>query len=255
MYARRPAGRECSFAALKDYLHRRLVDILAAARARGIRLEALPPVEIRLVVERLVDTENPLLNLMERERLIDDVLGDAIGFGPLAYFFNDDRVSEILVHAPDRIEVRRSGRLMLAEPWDRFRDAEQVQLVVARLARWAGVDMPEFKLPLETTLPNGFQMRADLLPTPHPSPTLFFWRELPKPEPYPILSHHAQRILVRVVKGLHATGVADVRQMTAEALREAVASATRQYDNDEQLHLDGERNEQLVNEVLTGMPR
>jgi hypothetical protein len=215
----------------------------------------LPPVELRRVVERLVDTENPLLNLMERERLIDEVLDNAFGFGPLGYLFNDDRVSEILVQAPDRIEVRRNGHLELAQTWDRFRDVEQLRLIIDRLARWAGVGGPVPQLPIETILPNGFHLWADALPTPHRSPMLYLWRDLPEPEPYPVLSHHAQRILVRLVKTLHTSGVADIRQLTAEALRDAVVSATRQYDNDEQFHLDDGQKEQLVNEVLTGMPR
>jgi hypothetical protein len=98
-------------------------------------------------------------------------------------------------------------------------------------------------------------MRADDLPTPYQSPTVYFWRQLPEPEPHLVLSHHGRRILVRVAKGLHVGGVTDVRQLSAEALREAVLSATRQYSADEQLHLDDGQTEQLVNEVLTGMPR
>src|SRR5258708_32573093 len=227
MYAKRPAGRECSFAELKNSLHRRLVDILAAAIADGKRLEGLPPVEFRLVVERLVDSENPLLNRMERERLICDVLADAFGFGPLEYYFNDDRVSEILVQAPHRIEVRRNGRLELIEASDLFRDVEQLHLIIERLVGWAGLDTVEFKLPVETILPNGFHMRADDLPTPYQSPTVYFWRQLPEPEPHLVLSHHGRRILVRVATGLHVGGVTDVRQLSAEALREAVLSATR----------------------------
>jgi hypothetical protein len=255
MYAKRPTRGECSWEDLRNFLHRRLVDILAGAIADGKRLEGLPPVEFRLVVERLVDTENPLCNRMERERLIDEVLDDAFGFGPLGYLFNDDRVSEILVQAPDRIEVRRNGRLELAEAWHRFRDVEQLRLIIDRLARWAGVGGPVAQLPIETILPNGFHMRADLLPTPYQSPMLFFWRELPKPEPHPVLSHHAQRILVQVVKTLHASGVADIRGMSAEAVRQAAVTATRLYDEDQQLQFDDGHKERLVNEVLTGMPR
>jgi hypothetical protein len=35
--------------------------------------------EVRLVIERLVDSEDPLLNLMEREQLIKDILNMALG--------------------------------------------------------------------------------------------------------------------------------------------------------------------------------
>jgi Flp pilus assembly CpaF family ATPase len=55
------------------------------------------------VVERLLDAGNPLLNLMERECLIDEILDDAIGFGPLGVLFHDDRVREIRVESPRRM--------------------------------------------------------------------------------------------------------------------------------------------------------
>ena len=41
------------------------------------------PRESAWSIEHLCDTENPLLNRMERERLIDEVLDETFGFGPL----------------------------------------------------------------------------------------------------------------------------------------------------------------------------
>ena len=39
--------------------------------------------DIRRVIEHLCDTENPLLNRIEREKLIEEVLDETLGFGPL----------------------------------------------------------------------------------------------------------------------------------------------------------------------------
>jgi hypothetical protein len=247
MPATREIRRDTSYAELKNHLHARLVGILA-----GKFLDGLPPVEFRLVVERLVDTENPLLNRMERERLICDVLADAFGFGPLEHFFNDDRVTEVLVVAPDRIQVRRCDRLELATSWEWFRDAEQVQLIIDRLASRAGLAVPVANFHFETTLPNGYYMLVLPPPEQDQAPLLFLWRDPPDPVLQP--SRHSQRILVHLVKALHESGVADIRQMSAEALREAAVAATRQYDDAQQLHLDDGQKGELVNEVLAGMP-
>src|ERR1700738_5028902 len=62
-----------SFEELKRLIHGKLVDKLDLSRVSDLEGETLRR-EIRLVVERLCDTENPLLNRMERERLIDEVL-------------------------------------------------------------------------------------------------------------------------------------------------------------------------------------
>src|SRR5262245_1602062 len=71
-----------SFDDLKRLIHGKLVDKLDLSRVSDLAGDTLRR-EIRLVVERLCDTENPLLNRMERERLIDEVLDETFGFGPL----------------------------------------------------------------------------------------------------------------------------------------------------------------------------
>src|SRR5438309_9681776 len=69
-----------SFEELKRLIHSKLVDKLDLSRVSDLEGDTLRR-EIRLVVERLCDTENPLLNRMERERLTDEVLDETCGFG------------------------------------------------------------------------------------------------------------------------------------------------------------------------------
>src|SRR5256885_17207605 len=71
-----------SFEELKRLIHGKLVDKLDLSRVSDLEGETLRP-EIRLVVERLCDTENPLLNRMEGERLLDEGPHQTVGFGPI----------------------------------------------------------------------------------------------------------------------------------------------------------------------------
>src|SRR5712691_11359985 len=77
-----------TFEELKRLIHGKLVDKLDLSRVSDLAGDTLRR-EIRLVVERLCDTENPLLNRMERERLIDEVLDETFGFGPLEMLLKD----------------------------------------------------------------------------------------------------------------------------------------------------------------------
>src|SRR5256886_17428608 len=95
-----------SFEDLKRLIHGKLVDKLDLSRVSDLQGDTLRR-EIRLVVERLCDTENPLLNRMERERLIDEVLDETFGFGPLEMLLKDPTISDILVNGPYRIYVER----------------------------------------------------------------------------------------------------------------------------------------------------
>src|SRR5262245_64052128 len=82
-----------SFEELKRIIHGKLVDKLDLSKVSDLEGDTLRR-EIRLVVERLCDTENPLLNRMERERLIDEVLDETFGFGPLEILLKDPTISD-----------------------------------------------------------------------------------------------------------------------------------------------------------------
>ena len=99
-----------SFEELKRLIHGKLVDKLDLSRVSDLEGDTLRR-EIRLVVERLCDTENPLLNRMERERLIDEVLDETFGFGPLEVLLKDPTISDILINGPHKIYVERRGKL------------------------------------------------------------------------------------------------------------------------------------------------
>src|SRR5215471_10631439 len=99
-----------SFEELKRIIHAKLVDKLDLSRVSDLAGETLRR-EIRMVVERLCNTENPLLNRMERERLIDEVLDETFGFGPLEMLLKDPTVSDILVNGPHKVYVERRGKL------------------------------------------------------------------------------------------------------------------------------------------------
>src|SRR5215510_10375568 len=99
-----------SFEDLKRLIHGKLVDKLDLSRVSDLAGDTLRR-EIRLVVERLCDTENPLLNRMERERLIDEVLDETFGFGPLEMLLKDPTISDILVNGPHKVFVERRGKL------------------------------------------------------------------------------------------------------------------------------------------------
>jgi hypothetical protein len=69
------------YEAMLGLIHKRLVEKLDPRRVSPLKGDILRH-EIRLVIERLVDQEGPLMTLMERERLILDVLKRTLGPEP-----------------------------------------------------------------------------------------------------------------------------------------------------------------------------
>ncbi len=158
-----------SFEELKRLIHSKLVDKLDLSRVSDLAGETLRR-EIRLVVERLCDTENPLLNRMERERLIDEVLDETFGFGPLEMLLKDPTVSDILVNGPHKVYVERRGKLEKTEV--KFRDNEHLMQIIDRIVSKVGRRVDETSPMVDARLPDGSRVNAIIPPLALDGPSL-----------------------------------------------------------------------------------
>jgi pilus assembly protein CpaF len=156
-------GRESSksFDELKRLIHSKLVDKLDLSRVSDLSGDVLRR-EIRLVVERLCDTENPLLNRMERERLIDEVLDETFGFGPLEMLLKDPTVSDILVNGPHKVYVERRGKLEKTDV--KFRDNAHLLQIIDRIVSKVGRRVDETSPMVDARLPDGSRVNAIIPP-------------------------------------------------------------------------------------------
>jgi len=150
-----------SFEELKRLIHSKLVDKLDLSRVSDLEGDTLRR-EIRLVVERLCDTENPLLNRMDRERLIDEVLDETFGFGPLEVLLKDPTISDILINGPQKIFVERRGKMEKSEV--KFRDNEHLLQIIDRIVSKVGRRVDETSPMVDARLPDGSRVNAIIPP-------------------------------------------------------------------------------------------
>jgi pilus assembly protein CpaF len=150
-----------SFEELKRLIHGKLVDKLDLSRVSDLEGDTLRR-EIRLVVERLCDTENPLLNRMERERLIDEVLDETFGFGPLEVLLKDPTISDILVNGPHKVYVERRGKMEKTDV--KFRDNDHLLQIIDRIVSKVGRRVDETSPMVDARLPDGSRVNAIIPP-------------------------------------------------------------------------------------------
>lgn len=150
-----------SFEELKRLIHGKLVDKLDLSRVSDLDGDTLRR-EIRLVVERLCDTENPLLNRMERERLIDEVLDETFGFGPLEVLLKDPTISDILINGPHKIYVERRGKMEKTDV--KFRDNDHLMQIIDRIVSKVGRRVDETSPMVDARLPDGSRFNAIIPP-------------------------------------------------------------------------------------------
>jgi pilus assembly protein CpaF len=140
------------YEALKRRIHNKLVDKLDLTRVGDLQGDHLRR-EIRMVVEHLCDTEDTLLNRSERDRLIEEVLDETLGFGPLEFLLKDSSISDILINGPKSIYVERRGKL--EKTTVEFRDNKHLLQIIDRIVSRVGRRVDEVCQMVDARLPDG----------------------------------------------------------------------------------------------------
>jgi len=144
-------------------LHRRL---LAAIDLRRQDIRQLSTAQLREQVEQLLrellEGEQALPPRLDRDRLVGQVLDEAIGLGPLEPLLRDDTITEIMVNAPDEIYVEREGRLERAPA--AFTGEDAVRATIDRIVTPVGRRVDEGSPMVDARLPDGSRVNAVIAP-------------------------------------------------------------------------------------------
>ncbi len=154
-------SKSAEFDNLKRRIHGKLVDKLDLTRVGELEGDVLRR-EIRLVVEHLCDTEDTLLNRNERERLVEEVLDETFGLGPLELLLKDPTISDILINGPRNIYVERRGKMEKTSVM--FRDNNHLMQIIDRIVSKVGRRVDEVCPMVDARLSDGSRVNAIIPP-------------------------------------------------------------------------------------------
>jgi pilus assembly protein CpaF len=149
------------FEALKRNIHGKLVEKLDLSRLGDLEGDTLRR-EIRLVIEHLCDTENALLNRSERERLIEEILDETFGFGPLELLLKEPGIADIMINGPKHVFVEKDGRIQRHKVT--FRDNAHLMQILDRIVSKVGRRVDETSPMVDARLPDGSRLNAIIPP-------------------------------------------------------------------------------------------
>ena len=140
--------------------------LLERLEARGVSADALsrPALrdEVAGAVGGVLDNSRAALNSAERTKLIDDLLDEILGLGPLEPLLNDPTVDDIIVNGPRKIYVERNGRLHPAPV--RFRDDAHLLAVIQRIVGAVGRRVDEATPFCDARLADGSRVNVVVPP-------------------------------------------------------------------------------------------
>lgn len=154
-------SKQGEFENIKRRIHQRLVDKLDLSRVGDLKGESFRR-EIRMVVEQLCDGENSYLNRTERDRLVEEVLDETLGLGPLEFLLKDTSISDILINGPKNIYVERRGKLERTDV--EFRDNKHLMQIIDRIVSRVGRRVDETCPMVDARLEDGSRVNAIIPP-------------------------------------------------------------------------------------------
>lgn len=146
---------------IKTQIHSKLLNSLSPEQLKTLNKEGVRD-QIGNVVERLVIDESIPMTLAERERLIEEVLDEVFGLGPLEILLKDPGISDILVNGFDSVYVERGGRLV--ETNIRFKDQAHVRMIIDRIVSNIGRRIDDSSPIVDARLADGSRVCAVIPP-------------------------------------------------------------------------------------------
>src|SRR5881296_352084 len=132
---------------------------------------------IEEMFNRFLDEEGIVVTRVERQRMLEQILDEILGFGPIQPLLNDDSITEVMVNGPFRTYVERKGKLSLADVT--FVSDEHVMRVIERIIAPIGRRVDESKPYEDARLPDGARVNIIIPPLALNGPTVTI-RKFPK---------------------------------------------------------------------------
>ncbi len=146
---------------LKTRTHQRLLTRLSVDALKRISRDGLRG-EVAALVERLVTDESLPITMVERDRLVEEILDEVFGLGPLEPLLKDLSISDILVNGYQQVFVERAGKL--SETNVRFADNKHLLHIIEKIVSSVGRRIDESVPLVDARLADGSRVNAIIPP-------------------------------------------------------------------------------------------
>ena len=155
---------------LKVDIHHRLISRLDLEALEQIQDEEEVTTQIRRAVAEVLRGESTPLSQAEREEIVEHIVWEIIGLGPIEPLFRDPTITDILVNNAHNIFVERKGKLSRINA--EFRNDAHLLAVIDRIVSRVGRRVDESSPMVDARLPDGSRVNAIIPPLALDGPVL-----------------------------------------------------------------------------------
>ncbi len=126
--------------------------------------------KVRTTVNEILEREDIGVSPIERQRFVEEILEDSLGYGPLEALLSDASISEIMCNAYDEIWIERRGKIERSEVV--FTSAQQYRRIIERMVAAVGRRVDESSPMVDARLADGSRINAIVPPLAVKAPVL-----------------------------------------------------------------------------------
>jgi Flp pilus assembly protein, ATPase CpaF len=153
----------------KPIVHHNVIQALETTNLDNLTQESL-----RSVVEENLDlqaeAQGLILSRADRQRLVQELIDEILGFGPITSLLHDPGITEIMVNGPYQIYIERNGKLERSEVT--FSDDKHVLHIIEKIVAPLGRRIDESQPMVDARLPDGSRVNAIIPPLALNGPTI-----------------------------------------------------------------------------------
>ena len=141
-----------------------LRDEVIGASSSLFSADAATDVHSRVVaiVDRVIEASEHAVTREERLRLIDELLGEVGGLGPLEPLLRDESITEVMVNGPSHVYIERAGKIQRVDR--AFLNDEHVLRIIDRIVTPIGRRIDQSSPRVDARLPDGSRVNAIIPP-------------------------------------------------------------------------------------------
>jgi pilus assembly protein CpaF len=132
-------------------------------------LEVIIPKIDEMAIQVIKEDES-FRGKIDRKQVVDELINDLTGFGPINPLLADPDISEVMVNGPSRVYVEKKGKIELTDV--QFRDDEHVMNVIDKIVAPIGRRIDESSPMVDARLPDGSRVNAIIPPLSLAGPTI-----------------------------------------------------------------------------------
>ncbi len=147
---------------IKRDIHHRLITELSDLIYKKKISDAELKLKVRKYAQQFLNENNTPLSLEEKNTIINDLIDDIVGYGPIEEFLSDNEVTEVMVNGYNDIYIEKFGKIYPTTK--RFLDNGHLLRVIDKIVSKIGRRIDEASPYVDARLPDGSRVNAIIYP-------------------------------------------------------------------------------------------